>query len=188
MRFSGLEKVELFATICWILWNNHNKIFFEGQGRAQSTLRDSKIEQQRWSPRPRSVKITFDAAVIKDGIGSGLGAVERKLEEDFIAIKVVFSEEVCVLEHAEMLAARLAMELGMELQLRGFGIEGGTQAVVSALSCNSVNLSNLGFLVEEVRLLGSMLDWFSVDWIRKNNNKAAHHFAMLAKTGRMNMY
>ncbi|KAL3509875.1 hypothetical protein ACH5RR_029276 [Cinchona calisaya] len=108
-----------------------------------------------------------DWRVVRDGNGP------------FVAKAASRFDNVGSPEHAEMMPARMAVQLGAELQLKGFALEGNAQAVINAIQSDEYSLFFLGPLVENMRILLSHLCVIDFSWVRRSRNAAAHEAARL---------
>ncbi|KAL0401094.1 UNVERIFIED_CONTAM: hypothetical protein Slati_4139300 [Sesamum latifolium] len=142
----GLEHDEFnfFAVLCWMLWQRRNKRVMDNShsspievvASARSFLQDFHNCTSRtnlpgqssatvWSPPKEGlIKINFDAAVGNESCEAGLGVIARDHEGKCIAWRTDTLVGVMDPEHGEALAARLALDLGIEQGWRNCLIEG----------------------------------------------------------------
>ena len=121
---SSTAEAELMVVYCWVIWSARNKFIFEGKKsdsrilatKAESVLKayqrvskignahgtkDRGIEQQKWNPPKKVLKLNVNAAVNNKDQKTGLGAIVRDAEGNILAVGIKqaqFRERVSLAE------------------------------------------------------------------------------------------
>lgn len=90
-------------------------------------------------------------------------------------------------EISEVLAARRALQLPLELGIQKIHLELDSKGVVSMLKDKSKNLSALGPYVEEVKEMFQTRRDYRITWARRTANSAAHVLAREGVSNEMSM-
>ncbi|KAL0418969.1 UNVERIFIED_CONTAM: hypothetical protein Sradi_1310400 [Sesamum radiatum] len=145
------DDFNLFVMIYWQLWGRRNKRTMENIDfhpgecvvSAINILRDFynvvstkpslSPSAHRWSvPEVETVKINFDASILRNREGAGLGAIARDHSGRCIAWRMAFVPNVANPELGE--AARLAIEIWRRFQWHNRIIEGDCIQIVHKLN------------------------------------------------------
>nr|XP_023888394.1 uncharacterized protein LOC112000487 [Quercus suber] len=190
--------VAWFATIAWCLWQWRN-ILWEHQptwplldvGQRARNLVEEFLEVQkqalkpninhplvRWTPPPKTIfKANFDAAVFEHLGLARLVVVFRDSGGNIIAALSLKIKLPQMIELAEALAARRAVTLAAELSVFKVMVEGDCMRVVQALNGHGRCLTMYGHVIEEIRRLGSCLEFCSFHHVKREGNKLAYSLA-----------
>ena len=145
---------------------------------AELQLGSSGIERTRWSPpQVGFVKINFDGAVFSNANSSGVGAVIRNHNGVVMASCAEKLNQAYKAEEIEALAALKALQLAFDLGFQNAILEGDSLGLIKALQADDNNLSPLGLLVEDVKLVASNFVSLSYSYIKRNGNSIAHNLA-----------
>ncbi|KAL0355137.1 UNVERIFIED_CONTAM: hypothetical protein Sradi_3960600 [Sesamum radiatum] len=111
------------------------------------------VVKDRWSPPPLGVvKINFDGTLFSNPLGLGAGFVARNHEGLFcIAWGKKLFHGIVTAAHAEALAARSAIEFGVEHGWNSVIIEGDALAIVQEIQTSSENHSSLEPIIDDVK-------------------------------------
>ncbi|KAK4407848.1 hypothetical protein Sango_0365800 [Sesamum angolense] len=193
------EDFNLFVMICWRLWGRRNKRTMENIDfhpgecvvSAINILRDfynvvstkSSLSPSadRWSvPEVETVKINFDASILRNREEAGLGAIARDHSGRCIAWRMAFVPNVANPELSEAMAARLAIEIWRRFQWNNCIIEGDYIQIVHKLNSKETAYSDIGPVLHDIR--SSLDDFanFKICFVRRSANLAAHHLPRVA--------
>lgn len=115
-----------------------------------------KVISSRWSPPPMGwAKINFDGATFKDKNLTGLGGVIRN---DKGLVMAAFTQIIPLptsIETVEVLAARSALVLALELSLNQVQLEGDSEIIFKALSKGGMDSSSYGHIIKDINHLSS---------------------------------
>ena len=81
----------------------------------------------------------------------------------------------------EVLAARRALELAVELGFDHVILEGDSEILHKALLAEDRNFTPYGHLVQDIVFLSSFLSTFKTSLVRRSGNKLAHSLARNSK-------
>ncbi|BFG38910.1 hypothetical protein CerSpe_251840 [Prunus speciosa] len=118
----------------------------------------------------------FQAAI---GIG-GIGLVAHDHEGTFLACKLVVVHEISNLLHAKLLALKEGLLFAQRWPNVERLVEGDGQGVVHVISQVSKDLSHLGCLIEECKLLLTQHDNILLQHVMKEANEATARLTRLA--------
>nr|XP_027060953.1 uncharacterized protein LOC113687569 [Coffea arabica] len=141
------------------------------------------ITASLWTPpRAPHFKVNFDASVSTIHRLVGIGVVIRDCEGQFIAglsrrIPIQTSADL-----AEALAAREAVSLARTLMIPSFILEGDASSVVKQICSSDEILSDLGTVIEDIRLSLLNLPMLNVVWTPREANRVAHSLAQFARS------
>ena len=134
--------------------------------------------QACWSPPlAGTYKANFNAAIFEELHCAGLGIVYRDHSSQVIA---ALSQRIglpCMVEMAEALATRRAVEFARELSLFYVILEGDCLGVVQALNAFGGYNTLYGNVVVETKRLGAVLRHCSYQHVGRDGNKLAHCLA-----------
>ena len=111
---------------------------------------------------------------------AGIGVV---IQNEFGEVMAALSEKIALpssVETLELLAARRATVIAMELGLQQISFEGDAEGVIKALSQRDVTHSPVGHLVKDFRSIASSLGTFSLSHTKRQGNNVAHALARTA--------
>ena len=91
-------------------------------------------------------------------------------------------------EEGKLLACRKAIEFAIDVGFSKLVLEGDNVNVMQAISSQEANISLLGNVVEDIKLLISGLQWVSISHTRCSGNKVAHVLAQHARTSIEDLY
>ena len=125
--------------------------------------------------------INFDGATFADDRSAGLGVVIRNKEGRVMAsLSQKIPLPISVIE-VEVLAARRALELAVELGFDHVILEGDSEILHKALLAEDRNFTPYGHLVQDIVYLSSFLSAFKTSLVRHSGNKLAHSLARNSK-------
>ena len=135
---------------------------------------------QRWSaPEEGWIKANTDDAMSKFGGKSGGGVVLRDHNGAFLAGASHFFPHVVDAKAAEIKACKRALLLAAERNVQRIQLELDSQALVQMINTPERTLATTGSWVEEIKTLLRSFDAFSVSWVRRSANIAAHKLAKI---------
>ncbi|KAK6164642.1 hypothetical protein DH2020_001506 [Rehmannia glutinosa] len=136
--------------------------------------------RELWTPPPLgSIKINCDASIIK-GTGTGVGAVIRDHRGEVIkTIYKLMSTEYEV-DIAEAIACREGLTLAKHLGLKSVVLETDSWTIHHKLRHNAHDLSYLGNILQDIKMILVYFDSFSSSFVKRSGNTVAHNLARLA--------
>nr|XP_023903860.1 uncharacterized protein LOC112015657 [Quercus suber] len=136
----------------------------------------SGIGGTRWRPpQDGFVKINFDGAVFCHSNSSGVGAVIWNHDGAVMASYAEKLNQAYKAEEIEALAALKAVQFAYNLGFQKVILEGDSLGLIKALKAEEHNLSLLGLLVEDVKLVANNFVSLSYSHIKRNGNSVAHN-------------
>ncbi|XP_075665404.1 uncharacterized protein LOC142635076 [Castanea sativa] len=200
--WEGTADPALFSLVLWNLWNRRNNLrlgkptlpldkVLEHSQERQLESHSSPItstNQRRtqiapWtSPQDNRYKINFEGATFADDRSAGLRAVIRNKEGRVMA---ALSQKIplpMLVIKVEVLAARRALELAVELGFDHIILEGDSEILHKALLVEGRNFTPYGHLVQDVVYFSSFLSAFKTSLVRRSGNKLAHSLARNSKS------
>ena len=81
----------------------------------------------------------------------------------------------------EVLACRRALQFAIDIGFFDLIIEGDSVQVMNAIRSRKADLSRLGHIFEDIRVLISRQNWAEVEWVNRKANSFAHNFSTLCK-------
>ncbi|KAK4394097.1 hypothetical protein Sango_1880500 [Sesamum angolense] len=136
-----------------------------------------------WSPpKLGTIKINFDTSVAKELGGAGLGVIARDHEGNCVAWRTNTLLGATDPEHCEALAARLAVDFGIEQGWRNCLIEGDCILVIQKLLMAKEDASAVGPIISDILCLSHFFDSLSYAHVKRTANSAAHYLAKAAFT------
>ncbi|XP_065616451.1 uncharacterized protein LOC136061926 [Quercus suber] len=145
---------------------------------AELQIGSSGIGGTRWRPPQASfVKINFDGAVFCHSNSSGVGAVIRNHDGAVMASYAEKLNQAYKAEEIEALAALKAVQFVYDLGFQKVILEGDSLGLIKALKAEEHNLSPLGLLVEDVKLVANNFVSLSYSHIKRSGNSVAHNLA-----------
>ncbi|XP_041009441.1 uncharacterized protein LOC121253501 [Juglans microcarpa x Juglans regia] len=195
------DVLEEIAMVMRNIWLRRNEFIFERVFKspsqvikaARDELRVFQLVQQNarqtpaprvereavlWSkPRESFVKANWDAAVSIKDRKVGLGVVIRDEGEEIL---VVAREQKKILTDsatAECLALWKAMEVCRELNFNRVLFKGDVQVIVNAVNKGEEDFSSYGSVVEDAKKLLKAIENWSVNFVYREANEAAHVLA-----------
>ncbi|KAK9666078.1 hypothetical protein RND81_14G158900 [Saponaria officinalis] len=194
------DDVDRLVMLLWAIWTEINKVFHGGdKGIAsaivESTLRyhknfknatkdeieqverENDVHNQVWRAPPEGVwKINVDAAKF-EGIGSGLGVVIRNHVGS--VGRAAVKQERCQWSAyiVEAKAAAFGLSMAIQMGVRAMVLESDSLQLIKALKLKKAPANYFGNMVSEILDLGASFESFSVNFIRRCGNEAAHVIA-----------
>ncbi|KAM3241082.1 hypothetical protein ACQJBY_054237 [Aegilops geniculata] len=146
--------------------------------RGQTETSTPPTQRARWEP-PESgwLKANVDGAMSRSRQGGGGGVVFRDEDGAFRGADAVFLPDITSAEVAELLACMRAVELALQRGVPKLHLETDCLNVARKLNEQDRNLSSVGILVEEIKMMATNLGEFRATWVRREANKAAHEIA-----------
>ncbi|KAL3519587.1 hypothetical protein ACH5RR_017736 [Cinchona calisaya] len=161
----------------WALSYLHNQIMNLAQHvgigwlHENAQISDTTID---FSATSDEIKFNFDVAWSTITRKCGLGVVVQNGDGTLVAAASEGIMKVSSPEQAELLAAKLVVQLGIELQLKGFVLESDANGVINKLQRDGKSFSLIGTLVEDVRTGLGLLDVKEVTWVRSYYSTYGH--------------
>jgi ribonuclease HI/exonuclease III len=153
--------------------------FQKANVRPENQKADAAEEEGRkWSNPPNGIfKVNWDAALLKDHSGIGIGAIIR---DEFGSVIAALSRTVNARMDpvtAEATAALHAVELCRDVGVQDLILEGDSLTVVKAIASRGQINHYFGQIIEDIRMvLRSRRSW-SVRHAKREANEAAHGLA-----------
>ncbi|KAF5452147.1 hypothetical protein F2P56_027178 [Juglans regia] len=196
-------KVEMgeIASVMRCIWQRRNEFIFEGIFKSPSqvlkTAREglfeflsaqqkrndragnkTEIRNQVWKkPRQSFVKANWDAAVDQKERKMEIGIIIRDEEGEVLVVVEGQQRYVVQPAVAESYALWKAIEVCRDLNLERVIFEGDAQVIVKAVNSKEEDRSAYGSIVEaSKKLISSWKDW-SVEFVYRHANEAAHTLA-----------
>ena len=121
--------------------------------------------------------VNFDGTVFSNSNSSGVGAVIRNYNGVVMASCAEKLNQAYKEEEIEALAALKALQFAYGLGFQNAILEGGSLGLIKALKAEDHNLSPLGLLVEDVKLVANNFVSLSYSHIKRNGNSVTHNLA-----------
>ncbi|KAK9997071.1 hypothetical protein SO802_021757 [Lithocarpus litseifolius] len=188
---------EVFAMVCWNLWNRRNKMRVEEvvwplnkiAGVARRHLQEFQLVQccpskkrPRWKPPDSGFeKANFDGAIFEDLSVAGIGVAVRNEHGEVVATlaeKIPIPNSIFTLE---TLAARRAVLFVQELGLRNVVFEGDSESSIQAISNRLLSHSSCGHIIHDILLFASSFLSFSFSHVCRQGNALADALAKRAR-------
>ncbi|XP_042939569.1 uncharacterized protein LOC122274612 [Carya illinoinensis] len=135
-------------------------------------------EKQKWKkPVGGFVKVNWDAALVKKKEKMGVGIVIRdEVGDPMVAVcdQQSHVEDPMV---AECLALCKALELCIDLNIRQAIFEGDAQTVIMAVNREEEDMSCIGSVIEDVKVLFKQNTDWKLQFTHRENNIVAHTLA-----------
>jgi hypothetical protein len=133
---------------------------------------------QKWKkPQAGYVKLNVDASFHSVSSVAGLGGVFRDSEGNFLGGFVDFLPSIVSAKHGEMLALLLGVKVAYNRSLVPLIVESDCLDLVQAITSNSLDSSELGFLIEDIRQDLQTASAASIHHVRRSANNVAHLLA-----------
>ncbi|XP_048439701.1 uncharacterized protein LOC125477009 [Pyrus x bretschneideri] len=138
----------------------------------------------RWSCPPSGrLKLNVDGAWEKENYVGGVGVIIRNDEGSFMGAATYMFMDVFSRIQVEALAMRVSLEMVVERDLNKIIIESDAFQIISAMKEPSVNSSLIGPIIEDIKVLLSMVTEASVAHVCRQANSVAHKLARFALHG-----
>ncbi|PRQ37402.1 putative ribonuclease H-like domain, reverse transcriptase zinc-binding domain-containing protein [Rosa chinensis] len=208
------EQVELFGLLIWWIWKDRNnfihrqtsldpsellrkcsdwqrelKQVWEKKQAHKHNVRSKNQLEVKWErPPPQWCKLNFDGACEANGGNSGLGAVIRnELGELVGALAVPFAATLKP-SAVEALALQEGLRYSRLLGIRNLEVEGDALCIINSLSQTENDLTEIGAVLEGVRLLLQEFEFVNWKHVRKKANQVAHELARSALKSVQSMF
>lgn len=183
----------LFSSVIWAVWNHRNNLRmvtakernlealnFSAAPTAHRT-RQTPTSIPAWSPPTSSwYKVNFDGATFDNENNAGFGVVIRNSEGVVMASLSQLVPLPSTVIEVEVLAARPAMELIIELGFDHVILEGYSEILIKALKNGGSELTQFGHLVNDIHFLASKISGFQFSHVHRQGNQIAHSLARRA--------
>ena len=148
-----------------------------------TSTKQRRTQTTTWTPpQDNWYKINFDGATFADVRSAGLGVVIRNREGRVMAsLSQKIPLPMSVIE-VEVLAARRALELAVELGFDHVILEGDSEILHKALLAEDRNFTPYGHLVQDIVYLSSFLSAFKTSLVHRSGNKLAHSLVRNSKS------
>ena len=150
--------------------------------KAHSTTRVPRpLMRERWKkPSMGFIKLNTDAAFqVSDG-STGLGGIFRDHEGNCLGCFSKFQVSSSSPIHAELLALLEGVQIAYSKSLSPLVIETDCQSIVEAVYKGSLDHSDIGFLLTDLRWGLQLLAAAQLRFVRRQANVVAHNLAKLA--------
>ena len=130
-------------------------------------------------PIQRAYKVDFDNALFAKGL-TGLGVVIRNGHGLILASltqQIPLPDSVI---EVEVLAARKALELTIELGFDNITLEGDSEVLIKSLEKGSNSLAHYGHLIANIHVLMARFSSLCLSHVRRHCNRLAHALARRA--------
>ncbi|KAL6130570.1 hypothetical protein ACLB2K_068949 [Fragaria x ananassa] len=202
------KELELFALVAWWIWKCRNEVLHGKQEVGPQMIVNKcldwqvellKVGKNHYYSATSSTHISdgeqlkdiiqvsdslcpimfFDGAVNKD-TKVGLGAVLLKPDKSLVgALSVPLNLPLSPIA-TEALALWHGLKFCKELNVERLMIKGDALNVLNGLKVHSWDLSEIGGILDAIRLLMSEFDWISWKHVKKRRNSIAHSLARSA--------
>ncbi|XP_016649695.1 PREDICTED: uncharacterized protein LOC107881115 [Prunus mume] len=166
---SSKQEVDLFAFLCWDIWNDRNNLLFQGRSLESVSVFNKALAYQT---EFYSYKINVDGAAKLAGLVRGVGVVIRNGNKEFMA---ACSRQV--IGHFSAQAAKEGLQFAYDLGFHDIVLEMDTQGVVDRINSNEECFEAEGNIVEDIKEMQGWFRSFSCNWQRRKGNKVAHELA-----------
>ena len=140
---------------------------------------------QKWVPPELGwIKVNVDGATSKVGSKGGAGVVFRNHEGAFLGGACHVLPGCPDPAASELHACRRVVQLADEFNANRLHIETDSKEIASKLRNREKDLSVLGPLVEEVKMMLQAREQWKITWVRRSANGAAHALAREGEIGR----
>ena len=176
--FAGNREPDLFAAVIWSLWNRHKNLRLGKPALPLDKVLDFAWERLTEHPSSTSTssnpqqhpaatwialeahgfKVNFDGATFVDNDTTRLGVVIRN------DASLVIPMPSLVIE-VEVLAARRALELALELGFDNIILEGDSEILLKALKNGASRLSHYGHLTSYIFFLISHFSTLKLSFV-----------------------
>ncbi|XP_042992296.1 uncharacterized protein LOC122318762 [Carya illinoinensis] len=201
MEKTSREELEEIVMVMRSIWVRRNNFIFEGKFASPSQVikgarEDLRFFQQiklkvrqgndtcsdrrdvRWNrPKELSVKANWDAAVDKKERNVGIGVVIRDEEGEILVATREHMSYVTDGAIAESFALRKAMEVCRDLNFNNILFEGDAQNIVNVVNVETKDMTRYGSVIEDVNSLLKGREKWSVSFVFREANEAAHVLA-----------
>ena len=198
-KFVEVEWWEIFWSLLWGIWLRRNAWTFNqrrihphdliekalgivGEVRQSKEGLAPKATSRRpvprqWKPPPVGwYKVNADAAIFSDE-KVGLGGVVRDEIGEVVAATCVGEKGCFEVDAVEAMAARHAVFIALEAGFSNIILETDCLKLATHLSKKQRELSSFGNIVNDILLLVSSCNAFSVSHVGREGNWVAHHLA-----------
>jgi ribonuclease HI len=204
------EEMELFCSTVRCIWMRRNEVLHGGTfahptillQRPMQAVEDFRRAQERnglvrlireippamgWKPPDTGWhKANWDAAVGEKLGRTGLGVVIRDSHGDLLSARCATKQGSLEPSLAEAEAMLLSIQLCQELNISRVIFEGDAKGVVEGINSTEVDRGWMGHVFADIKQeLQTLGDW-KVQFIRRDDNKAAHLLAKSAVQSNLN--
>jgi ribonuclease HI len=135
----------------------------------------------KWiNPQQGWFKVNWDAAVGKQAGRIGLGAVIRNHRGEMVAARSLTRVGLLEPAAAEAVAAIVVIQLAREMGLQQIYVEGDAKVIVDAVVSQAPDWSRRGHLIEDIRSALRSFPHWTMAYVKRGANQAAHMVARLA--------
>ncbi|XP_075675044.1 uncharacterized protein LOC142644283 [Castanea sativa] len=135
-----------------------------------------------WQLLPQSVyKLNYDVAVFANNTSFGFGVVIKNSRGEVMATMTAKGLALQCSKEAKLLACRKAMEFATDTGFTTLIVEGDSVNATRSIASTKDNQSALGHIVGNIQHLIGALEWISVSYTKRNENKVAHVLARYAQ-------
>lgn len=197
----GKAEMRLIASVMRGIWQRRNELIFEGVFKSPSQViriakegidefllaqvksidrvgNNAELRNQVWKkPRESYVKANWDASLNQKERKMGLGVIIRDEEGEVLVVVEGQQSNVDQPAVAESYALWKAMEVCRDLNMERVIFEGDAQLIVKAVNDLEEDRSVFGSIVEASKVLISLWKDWSVEFVYRNANEAAHTLA-----------
>ncbi|XP_074336668.1 uncharacterized protein LOC141673834 [Apium graveolens] len=200
------EEIVAICLVLWGIWNWRNKRVWQNQfinpsiamestfrmykdwksarksGGTERTMSNTGVSiLKKWQPPdPRELKLNVDASFFPDQRSFSVGMVLRDQEGSFVAGKCISLPRPATVMEAESIGVREALSWMKEQPERRVTLETDSLLVTRAVLGGTVNLLEVGHVLEHCRLLLRQSPHVRLCHVRKQANRVAHCLARVS--------
>ena len=153
---------------------------FQKVNESSENLKVDTVEEEgrKWRNPPNGIfKVNWDAALLKDQSGIGVGVIIRDEYGSVIAALSRTVDARMDLMTAEATAALHAVELCRDVGVQDLFLEGDSLTVVKAIASRGQTNHYFGQIIEDILLVLSSRRLWSVSHLKREANGVAHGLA-----------
>uniref|UniRef100_A0A803NQJ5 C2 domain-containing protein n=1 Tax=Cannabis sativa TaxID=3483 RepID=A0A803NQJ5_CANSA len=200
---SDIDFVCRATTLCWALWKARNKVVWNKyKPTVKEVIANSSITLEHWRksqdknalltlsfnnsdegaelwtpPATNNLKINVDAALYPQHNNFGFGIVARNHLGRFIEAKTNYCNGSYPTEVIEALGIKEALSWIKNKSWKNAELETDSLLCVQAIRSNQKMSSTFGIVIEECRLLLSLLQDVKLRFVKRSANRVAHAIA-----------
>ncbi|XVF60988.1 hypothetical protein PTKIN_Ptkin08bG0091900 [Pterospermum kingtungense] len=193
------KELQQFSILAWTIWTGRNQEvhgeirkkpmqaarfaldYIVEYNDAQVVVSMSSLQRSiRWRPPARDlVKVNFDGALQVTERRGGIGIIIRNNLGEVMGTAAAPVDRVVDPLIVEALAAVKAIQFSVDMGFRNVEIEGDCKSVMGRLSSQNCDMSAVGMILEEGKILMHCFTTCSFSHTFRDGNKAAHALAQL---------
>nr|POE88450.1 putative ribonuclease h protein [Quercus suber] len=173
--FVGNREPDLFAAVLWTLWNRRNNLRLGkpalSLGQVVEFAQDRLLERASCSVgfhQTRPHQVAAWQAPVQDTYKVNFDGTQIPLPGSVIEV--------------EVLAARKALELTLELGFDNITLEGDSEVLIKSLAKGGNSLAHYGHLLADIHMLMARFSSLSLSHVKRHCNSLAHALARRASS------